>query len=219
MAGEEPRLSVRGEAVIEAEPELARVIVNVGARDKSRRAVLDRLTRRDEECLTLVKSYGDAVESVETGGFTVFPELRGRRSGEKVARYHGTVRLTIVMNEFGALGELLTRLADLELASVEGPRWELRRDSEVHRRAREEAARSAVRRAREYAAALGTRVTGLLEMSDTAEPVTPFGYESAPLMRAAAMEMDSPPPLDLEPEMQIVRAQVQARFTLAPPEL
>ena len=52
------------------------------------------------------------------------------------------------------------------MTALEGPWWKLRHDSPVHRQARQEAARDAVVRAREYAEALGARLLGLVELAD-----------------------------------------------------
>ena len=80
--------------------------------------------------------------------------------------YNGRVRLTVVVRDFTALGEMTTRLADLELTSVEGPWWALRPGSPAHREARQQAVREAVTRAREYAEALGAELVALVELAD-----------------------------------------------------
>ncbi|WP_283137333.1 SIMPL domain-containing protein [Rhizohabitans arisaemae] len=212
----EPQLRVRGEAVLEVEPEIAHLRIAVGARDRDRRTVLDRVTRRNDEVLTLIKSYGEAVESVETGGFSVYPETKGRRADERIRGYHGTVRLRVVVNDFTALGEIVTRLADQDLVTVDGLTWAMRATSDIHRRARAEAAREAVKRAAEYAEALGGRLTGLIELTDTGgQRNTPmFAYEMD-TMRAMG---DGPPALTLEPQTQSVHAEVEAHFTMTPPQ-
>ncbi|POM25135.1 oxidative stress defense protein [Actinomadura rubteroloni] len=212
-----PVISVRGEAVLEAEPEIARVTVHVQARERERRDALDRLAERNEQCLALVRSYGDAVERVETGGLSVTPEIRyGKRND--VAAYRGTAVLKLTVADFTVLAELLPRLADQERTSVHGPDWALREDSEVHARAAREAALRAVERARGYADALGTRLTGLVSLSD--ESTQDPGYGFAPMAAAARGGADGEPePIVVEPQVQTVRAAVLARFTATPPEL
>ncbi|MFE1440616.1 SIMPL domain-containing protein [Streptomyces sp. NPDC058739] len=218
-----PRIAVRGEAHLEVDPELARLGITVGARGRDRRAALDDLTRRNAAVLDLVRSYGDAVERVETGAFSVTPELTKYGRGERVHNYHGTVRITAELTDFTALGELTTRLADLDLTRVDGPWWSLRPDSPAHREARQQAVREAVQRAREYAEALGTRLVALLELAD-AEAENRLAHQAgAGRMRSAAYavaaEADTAAPLDLEPERQHVYAVVDARFTMNPPSL
>ncbi|MFE0421517.1 SIMPL domain-containing protein [Streptomyces sp. NPDC058953] len=217
-----PRIAVRGEAVLEVDPEIARITVVVRARGTDRRAALEDLTRRNQAALDLVKSYGDAVEKLETGLFSITPELSRRGRGEQVRAYHGQVNLEAEFSDFTALGELTTRLADLDLTSVGGPWWALRPASPAYGEARRRAVREAVKRAREYAEALGARPVALVELSDTgADAVEPYGMPLAGARMGGGYEMaaDAAPALDLEPRRQTVRAQVNARFVITPPEL
>ncbi|MEU8343527.1 SIMPL domain-containing protein [Spirillospora sp. NPDC048832] len=217
-----PLISVRGEAVVEAEPEIARLSVHVQSQESDRRTALDRLNERNRACLDLVASYGEAVEKVETGGLSIAPLLKYKRREGDIRAYRGTVWIKIAVVDFGVLGELVARLADLERTYVSGPEWELRRDSEVYPRAARLAAHEAVARARSYAEALGARLTGLVELSD--EGLGRTSHEApvalaAAYGRAGGAEAGEPEPLDLEPETQIVRAAVEARFTVTQPDL
>ncbi|MFB7270251.1 SIMPL domain-containing protein [Streptomyces sp. NPDC056244] len=220
-----PRVAVRGEARLEVDPEIARIVVTIGARGTDRRTALEDLTRRNGEALTLIKSYGPAVEKLETGTFSISPELTKRGRGERVRAYHGRVQITAELTDFTALGELATRLADLDLTQVNGPWWALRPDSPAHGDARRKAVREAVQRAREYAEALGARLSALVELADQGAE-TPVAYGMPPGAGAlrsrafgSAESADTAPALDLEPQRQTVYAQVNARFTMTPPDL
>ncbi|MEU2913110.1 SIMPL domain-containing protein [Streptomyces massasporeus] len=220
---EAPRIAVRGEARLEVDPEIARIGITVAARGRDRRSALDDLTRRNAGILDLVKSYGDAVERLETGAFSITPELTKHGRGERVRTYHGSVRVTAELTDFTALGELTTRLADRELTRVDGPWWALRPDSPAHREARKKAVHEAVQRAREYAEALGTSLSALVELADIGAEAAPPAYPQTPgRMRSAAFAgaaEDTPAPLDLEPQRQRVHAQINARFNMVPPQL
>jgi len=213
-------ISVRGEAVLETEPEIARLSVHVQSQETDRRTALDRLTERNQHCLDLVKSYGDAVEKLETGGLSITPLLKHRRREGDIRAYQGTVWIKITVSDFAVLGELVTRLGDLERTYVHGPEWALRLDSEVYKRAARQAAHEAVARARSYAEALGARLTGLVELADEGLSGADAG---GPAMLAAAYRgaggAGEPEPIDLEPAAQIVRAAVEARFTATSPAL
>ncbi|MFJ8105272.1 SIMPL domain-containing protein [Streptomyces sp. NPDC096132] len=220
-----PLLAVRGEAELEADPDLARIGITVTARGKDRRTTLDDLTRRNTTAVELIKSYGDAVEDLSTGAMSLTPELEPHGRSERVRAYHGRVHLTAELTDFTALGELTTRLADLDLTRVDGPSWTLRPESPVYRRARRQAVRDAVQRAKEYAEALGTTVGALIELADTGtgsalgRPRSDFGRRTR-RMSAAAQEIEpTPEPLDLEPQRMRVRAEVSAQFTMVPPTL
>ncbi|KUJ54593.1 hypothetical protein ACZ90_65395 [Streptomyces albus subsp. albus] len=217
-----PQVSVRGEARHQVDPEIARISVTVSARGTDRRTALSDLTTRNQRVLELIKGYGDAVEKLETGSFSIVPQLAKGRT-ERIRSYHGTVRITATLSDFTALGELVTRVADLDLTTVAGPWWALRPDSPAYREARRRAVHDAVQRAREYAEALGARPLALLELADQDAdnrppgPMGPGGLGRARYGGAAGTE--APEALDLEPRRQTVYAHVNARFTITRPEL
>ncbi|MFF3888333.1 SIMPL domain-containing protein [Streptomyces sp. NPDC001914] len=218
-----PRIAVRGEAHLEVAPELARITITVTARGKDRRQTLTDLTQRNARALDLVKAHGDAVEHLETSALTITPELGRHGRGERTRTHHGLVHITAVLGDFSALGELVTALADLDLTRVDGPWWSLRPTSPAHRAARRQAVREAVQRAREYAEALDTTVTALVELADTGtedtHPRVPQSTRALSRSAYGAPTEDEPAPIDLEPQRQHVHAQVTARFTMAPPRL
>ncbi|WP_405634821.1 SIMPL domain-containing protein [Streptomyces sp. NBC_01178] len=219
-----PHLTVRGEAHLETDPEIAHITITLTARNTDRRTTLDDLTHRNTTTLDLIRTYGDAIEKLETGTLAIRPELTRHGRTERIRAYHGNVQLTATLNDFTALGELLTRLADHDLTRIDGPWWALRPTSPVHAAARRQAVHEALQRARAYADALDTRLDALLELNDIgtqhglhtnraafAAPAMPFG--------AAAETATDTTPLDLEPVRQTVDAQVEASFTLIPPDL
>lgn len=214
-------VSVRGEANLEADPELCEFAVTVTARDRDRRAALEQLARRNKELLDQIRAeYGEALEKLETGHFSVYPEWRGKRS-EKMGPYQGSVRVRIVVRDFAVLGEMVTGLADGEGRAIDGPYWTLRRDSEVHQRARTEAVGEAVRRAREYATAVGSTLTELLELADTGMaggvPHPQARVMNSVAFAGAAGAEGEAPALDLAPVRQNVYAEVEARFSATQP--
>ena len=132
----QPVISVRGEATLEVEPEIAVVGVTVQARDRDRETVLHRLADRNRQITDLVKGYGEAVEKLASGPVSVRPELKEKRAGERVAGYLGQAGTTVTIRDFTILGELIVSLADGELVTMDGPWWALRPDSPVRREAR-----------------------------------------------------------------------------------
>ncbi len=226
MTDQQPVISVRGEAWLEADPEIAVVNVMVQARDRDRRAVLDRLASRNRQVLDLVREYGDAVEKVESGPASARPEFKPKGDKERVAGYIGQASAGVTVRDLSVLGELVARLAELELVTVAGPWWSLRPDSPVYREARIAAARDATRRAQEYAAAFGGRLGELIEAADTGlltshgirQPGAPASRAMMAAARMGGRPVDETPSLDLEPARQSVTAQVDARFTMVLPE-
>ena len=218
----QPVISVRGEASLEVEPEIAIVNVTIEARDRDRRTVLGRLASRNQQVTGLIKSHGEAVEKLESGPASVRPDIREKKATERVTRYLGRVSVRITVRDFTVLGELVTSLADEDLVTVAGPWWALRPDSPVYRDARLAAARDAMVRAREYAEAFGGGLGGLIEAADTGM-LTSAGehgprFRAMSASRAAAFAAGAAEAeLDFEPARQTVTAQVEARFAVAGP--
>jgi uncharacterized protein YggE len=218
-----PVLTVRGEATLEVPPEIVDLAIAITARDPRRERVVDQLAARNRECLALLEGYGEGVQRIATSGIAVYPELRPGGRKEQVRSYLGSVRLAVTVVDFAILGELVGRVAEADMTTLAGPWWKLRPDSPVHRRVRQDAARDAIVRAREYAEAVGAELTGLVELAD--EGLTAAGGTQARLlaapMGAGATFRGAPDreqqSIDLEPQVQVVHARVEARFTISQP--
>src|SRR3954468_20419356 len=201
-----PQVLVRGEALLEVEPELADIGVTVRGRARDRQTALERCRDAQQQVTAVATAAGDAVESVETTAVSVHLEVRDRRApGEPVASVH--TRLTVA--RLDAVGELVVALGRLDDVEVSGPTWRLRPDSPAAEQARLDAVRDAVRRARQYAAAFGAELTALLEVSDAG---VGGGLRVAAAMASMARFEDSELHLDLTPPRQEVHGAVEVRF-------
>ena len=223
MTDRQPVISVRGEAQFEAEPEIAVVSVTVQARDRDRRTVLDRLVARNKQVLDLAAGYGDAVEKTESGPASAYPELK-KGDSERVSRYSGQASVRLTVRDFTVLGELVSRLADARagqrgrpvvVAAAGQPGVPPGAD-------RRGAGRDAA--GREYAEAFGGRLGELIEAADAGLLSSQASQSQGgwhPRMFAASLRggpAQEEPSLDLEPVMQTVSAQVEARFAMVQPE-
>lgn len=212
-----PVVVVRGEVTREVDPEVATLSVSISARDKQRGVALTRLNERAEALRALLDSYGEAIERRETSGMFVRPE--GKRRGESVAAYAGTLSTTVTVRDFGVLGELVLALADQDQTILGGPWWALRPDSPVYAEARRDAIDEAIARARTYAEKLGSRLTRLVELAD--DGVEGFGGHAQTFGIAAAGRGGSSGygDLQLDPQRQTVTARIVARFQISEPTI
>jgi uncharacterized protein YggE len=210
----EPFISVRGEAVLEVEAEIAAVSVTVMAQDKEARRATRLLSERTAQIAGVIRGYGDSVEDLRSHPVHLSVELKEGKPRERIAGYTATGGFSVKISDFSAVGELVARLGSDEMVSVAGPEWLLRPASPVYRQARVAAAQDALQRARDYAGALGGEVAGLVQIADTGM-LTDEGDKRPHLMgvRVAA----APAAFDFEPAKQVVRAQIEARFTMTPP--
>ncbi len=85
----QPVISVRGEARLEVEPEIALLGVTVMAQDKDRHRALKLLAGRARAVADLIRGYGEAVEKLESGPARVHPAFRDGKGRERVTGYVG----------------------------------------------------------------------------------------------------------------------------------
>ncbi|GAA2614387.1 SIMPL domain-containing protein [Paractinoplanes durhamensis] len=208
----QPTIVVRGEALREVPPELAVFSVTVTARGRDKDTVLTHLTERAAVLRALLDGYGEAIERRETSGVQVLPDFK--RSGDRPVAWTASAGTTVTVTDFAALGEMLPRLAGLEQASIAGPWWQLRRGSTASAEVRRAAIADALDRAREYASAVGSRISGLVEISDE---IAGGGFH--PMMARAPMADAAGLELQLDPQVQTVQASVIVRVTITDPDL
>jgi uncharacterized protein len=207
-----PHVLVRGEAVLLVDPEVADIGITVRTRARDRQTALERCAARQAEVTAVLASAGDAVENLETAGVSVHVEVRDRRApGEPVASVH--TRVTV--NRLDLAGELVVALGRLDDVDVFGPTWRLRTDSPAYERARLDAVRDALHRARQYAAAFGAELTALLEVRDAG--LSGGGFQVAGAMTPMG-RFESDISLDLTPARQEVHGSVEVRFAMSAPD-
>jgi uncharacterized protein len=207
-----PHVLVRGEAVLLVDPEVADIGITVRTRARDRQTALERCAARQAEVTAVLASANDAVENLETAGVSVHVEVRDRRApGEPVASVH--TRVTV--NRLDLAGELVVALGRLDDVDVFGPTWRLRTDSPAYERARLDAVRDALHRARQYAAAFGAELTALLEVRDAG--LSGAGFQVAGAMTPMG-RFESDISLDLTPARQEVHGSVEVRFAMSAPD-
>jgi hypothetical protein len=201
---------VRGEHTREVDPEIAHLIVDVTSRATTKEEALSQLTERTEWLRSMLDRFSEDIERVDSTVFRVAP-IFDRGPMEYPTGYVGSIRTKVTVGDLTRIGDLVSHLSLGHMSEVTSLQWALRDSSSVHGDIRMAAVREAVRRARDYAAAVGSMLTGLLEIRD----VGLRGYEPSGLRRAT----DRNDWLDFEPEVQRVSVQVEARFTMTPPIL
>jgi uncharacterized protein YggE len=209
--GSAPLVTVRGEAQLEGPPDLAKVGLTLHASGESPEATRSQLAEGSAKVAGLLAEFETAVERSSTSGVHVFPVFN-RRTPPKITGYQGTFSTQIVVADLESLSALVLALTALPNSQLDGPWWSLRHDNAMYREARLAAIADARQRAADYAAAFGTAVADLVEVSDLNT-----GFGGVREMRAFAVgkgaEDDA---FEFEPAMQTVSGQVTVRFSLKP---
>jgi uncharacterized protein YggE len=205
-----PLVTVRGEAQLEAPPDLATLSVTLHASGDTAAAVRTRLATGSSQIAELVRAHAEALDHSSTSGLHVAPVF-GRRTPARVSGYTGTLTAQLVLHDFDALSPVVLAATKLPDSQVDGPWWSLRADNPIHRQVRIAAIADARTRAADYAAAFDATLAGLVEVSDLES-----GFGGGGGMRAFAMAKgaEDDRAIDFEPALQSVSGQVTVRFAL-----
>jgi uncharacterized protein YggE len=207
--GPAPLVTVRGEAQLEGPPDLATVALTLHASGDSPERTRSQLAEGSAKVAELLRQFEASLERSSTTGVHVFPVFN-RRTPPKITGYQGTFSTQIVVADLESLSPLVLALTALPNSQVDGPWWSLRPDNPMYRQARLAAIADARRRAEDYAAAFGTTVADLVEISDLNT-----GFGAAREMRAFAMAKGADDAaFEFEPATQSVSGQVTVRFSL-----
>jgi uncharacterized protein len=209
--GSAPLVTVRGEAQLEGPPDLATVGLTLHASGDSPEAARSQLAEGSAKVAGLLAEFETAVERSSTSGVHVFPVFN-RRTPPKITGYQGTFSTQIVVADLESLSALVLALTALPNSQLDGPWWSLRHDNAMYREARLAAIADARQRAGDYAAAFGTAVADLVEVSDLNT-----GFGGVREMRAFAVGKGAEDAaFEFEPATQTVSGQVTVRFSLKP---
>jgi uncharacterized protein YggE len=208
-SGPAPLVTVRGEAQLEGPPDLATLALTLHASGDSAERTRSQLAEGSAAVTQLLQRFEAALERSSTSGLHVSPVFN-RRSPAKITGYQGTFTTQIVVADFDSLSPLVLALTALPNSQIDGPWWSLRPDNQMFRDARLAAIADARRRADDYAAAFGTTLADLVEVSDTNA-----GLGGVREMRAFAMAKGADDAsFEFEPAVQTVSGQVTVRFSL-----
>jgi uncharacterized protein len=210
-----PVVTVRGEATLEIEPDLATLSVSVAASGSSVERVTTDLAAGSEQLAAVTERFRDAIERSSTSGLNVHP-VTDRRNATKITGFRGSFSSQVVVADFGRLSDLVLAFGAVPQLQLAGPSWSLRRDNPAYRDVRLAAITDGRRRADDYAAAFHARIQDLVEISD----LDTGG--AAPMLRGAAFAAPAGAAdvsFDFEPKPQTVAGAVTLRFTMTSPVL
>jgi uncharacterized protein YggE len=209
--GSAPLVTVRGEAQLEGPPDLATLTLTLHASGDSAERTRSQLAEGSTTVSQLLRQFEAAIERSSTSALHVSPVFN-RRTPAKITGYQGTFSTQIVVADLESLSPLVLALTELPNSQIDGPWWSLRPDNPMFRDVRLAAIADARRRAEDYAAAFGTTVGDLVEVSDL-----DGGSAGVREMRGFAMARGADDvAFDFQPALQTVSGGVTVRFCLSP---
>ena len=213
-----PRLSVVGEGVARAAPDMATVTMGVVSEAPHAREALSANTDSMQRILDALKAAGVAPRDLQTSGFTVEPiysqpprDFDGSQPFEpQIVGYRVRNEVTVRVRDLAKTGEILDQTLTLGANSVSGPTFTVADPAPLEDKARRAAVEDAMRKATLYAGA--ARVT-LGPIARIEENVTE-GPQPIPLA-AMAREKASDAAVPVEGGEIAFQAQVAITWRIA----
>jgi uncharacterized protein YggE len=209
-----PTISVVGEGLATARPDMAVVWVGVVSQAPRARDALGQNSKSMAEVIATVKNAGIEARDIETSQISLRPQYtypgQGSREAPKLAGYEASNNLSIRVRDFDKLGSLLDSLVTSGANQIRGIELTIAETGPLRDQARTAAMKDAMRKAEIIADAAGVRIVRLFSAAE----------DIAELPRPMAMRMTAEDaqraPVPVEAGEQEIRGRVTAVFEIAP---
>lgn len=206
-AKRQTRITVGGDAIVQAQPDTA--ILTVAVVTQGKRAVdaqQENATKTDAVVRALKAAAGTGAE-VKTSGYSLQP-MRVYRENQPptITGYEARNTVTVTMSELAKLGNVIDAVGQAGANDITGISFTLRQDRPARDRALQDAIREAMSKAQLIARALGGRIVTIAEVIEEGfqRPPQPI-YQAEALMAkrdvSTPIEIGS---LDVSSRVQLV---------------
>ncbi len=208
-----PTLTLTGEGLAEAKPELAVVQIGVAVTAKVAKDALTENSKLLTAALNAAKEAGIEPRDLQTSGLSLRPDIvrADKWPHREVIGYQVNNSVTMRVRDISKLGALLDRLVVLGINDIRGISFSVENPAPLVEQARAAAIRDVMEKAQKAAEAANLRIVRVLELSEA-------GVE-APAARPIVMAraVSSPrPEVPVEAGELVYRARVNAAFEIAP---
>ncbi len=206
-----PQITVTGEGVVSARPDMA--IVNIGVTETAAtaRAALDKNSKSVADIIAQLKEAGIPAEDLQTSGFSIYPQYDHASrtdNGPKLIGYQVSNSLRVEINKLDMLGNILDQAVDAGFNDGGGISFSNSNLEELMDEARQAAVKNAMAKAKLMTEAAGVEVGQILSISENGNVGgTPVFMEAAKMRDAA--------PVPLEAGQNSYMATVTVTFALS----
>jgi len=174
------RITVTGQGLADAAPDMATLTLGVTQRAKQPRAAMDRVSDAVAGILARLTRAGIAPRDIQTRRLTLNPERSNRESGTAgFSGYAATNMVVVRVRDLDLLGQILDSVLTDGANVFNGLQFSVQDPAPLLERARREAVSDALARAALYAEAAGVTLGPVLEISEQGGNSRPVQMEMA----------------------------------------
>jgi uncharacterized protein YggE len=200
-------VTVRGDAIIRAEPDEAILWITLTALKHAPGPALADVSARSNALVALLDELGVTRTDRSTTGITVFEDFDHTQSGRRSLGHRAIARVSVRLTDPNLIGRLIGQATENLAARIDGPRWLISPRNPVRLQAARQAAADGQRKAQAYADGVGARLGRLLRLTEPDDGH--IGIRTAGGLRPMAAE-----PMPVEPGEHEVTASIHATFAL-----
>jgi uncharacterized protein len=202
-----PLIVVTGSAQVEAQPDQATVRLGVVRQASAAQAAQEQANAASKEILAAISKLGIPPQKIQTSRLTLTPNYRG--DPPKIVAYSASNIISIELDDLARVGPVIDAGLTAGANQLQGVRFRLKNDMAVRERALRDAVMDARRKAEVIAEALGVRLAGVLEVSESGVSIAERGQVE--FARAAALVAETP----VSPGELDVNANVTVRYRIS----
>jgi hypothetical protein len=207
LADDIPTVTVRGDAIIRAEPDEAMLWITLSALQDAPGPALSDVSARSNRLVALLDELAVAKADRSTTGITVYEDFDHTQSGRRSLGHRAISRVSVRLTDPDLIGRLIAETTEDLAARIDGPRWQIAPDNPVRLEAARQAAADGQRKAQAYAEGVGAKLGRLIRLT---EP-----NDGHMMIRASSgLRPMSAEPMPVEPGEHEVAASIQATFAL-----
>ena len=200
-------VTVRGQATVRTEPDLAILWITLSAFEESPGKALGDVAQRADALGTLLDELGVREEDRSTAGVSVAEEFDPPTRSNRGLGHRATARIAVHLADPEVIGRTISRASEELRAGIDGPHWFVTPANPARLEAARQAAADARSKAQAYAAGVGVSLDGLMCLVEPDTANRPGGIRR---ISAAAGSRDMP----IDVEEYEVRATIDATFAL-----
>jgi uncharacterized protein len=209
----EPKVVVRGYAVVPGRPDEVEVGLAVTSLDDSADEALSDAASKSRQLEAVLDELDVPRSARITIGLTVRQEREYERERWRNKGFRASNEIKVRIDDPALAGRLITEVTRRADTQVEGPHWRMRLENPARAEACKQAATEARRKAENYAEALGLRVGEVIRIR---EPGVGIGRQGEPEVFAMAASSGPADEMVVEAGDLDVTAVVEVAFRLEP---
>ncbi|HEX8181446.1 MAG TPA: SIMPL domain-containing protein [Pyrinomonadaceae bacterium] len=204
------RVVVTGEALVQAQPDTAVVVVAVTTQARTALEAQQENARKSDAVVRAVKDAAGPRAEVKTSGYNLQPQYAYPQGGSPTIRgYEARNSVTVTLSDLTRVGAVIDAATGAGATNVDSLSFTLRQDKQARAQALADATRTALDKAQTIAQALGGRVVRIIEVQETTagRPIPLYKTEMAAARGVVAQSAPTPievGALDISSQVQLV---------------